>query len=125
MSMRGLLVAGLLVIGLLAACTGSADVSASRDLGARLMAANLLAGSLAAGLAQASAAGVIAPESDSASALHATLAAVEMALDSAGDAWRAGLPTLAESNLGAAEQQMAGLRPFVPRPPVSPAIGGP
>lgn len=114
--MRGLLLVVLMALGMLAACTGGADLPAARDLGARLVAANLLAGSLAAGLAQATEAGVIAPESDGADALRVTLAAVELALDSAGDAWRAGLPRLAESNLAAAEQQMAGLQPLVARP---------
>ena len=40
--------------------------------------------------------------------------AKELALDGAGNAWRAGLPNLAESNLSAAENQMSGLQPLLP-----------
>ncbi|WP_374374844.1 hypothetical protein [Dongia sp.] len=103
----------LLCIGLLVACAAPGGVP-TRDLPARLAAANLLAGSLAAGLTQATAAGRVVPESGTAVAILVTLSAVELALDGAGDAWRAGLPALAESNLDAAERQMSGLQPLLP-----------
>lgn len=111
--MRKFLLLTLLAIGLLGACAGNAGRG---DLGARLAAANLMAGSLASGLSQATEAGAIAPGSATAAALLATLDAIELALDGAGNAWRAGLPDLAERNLGAAEGQMAGLSPLLPQP---------
>ncbi|MBL8709752.1 MAG: hypothetical protein JNL25_11200, partial [Rhodospirillaceae bacterium] len=62
----------------------------------------------------AMAAGAVAPGGDRALALLATLAAVELALDGAGNAWRAGLPDLAAANLAAAERQMTGMQPLLP-----------
>lgn len=108
-----------LALGLLAACAGGAPSGGpgggpGGDLGARLAAANLLAGSTAAGLREALAAGAVSPGSDRALALLATLAAVELALDGAGNAWRAGLPDLAAANLAAAERQMTGMQPLLP-----------
>jgi hypothetical protein len=103
----------ILCLGLLVACVAPGGAP-SRDLPARLAAANILAGSLATGLTQATAAGIVAPESDAAAAILVTLSAVELALDGAGNAWRAGLPNLAESNLSAAENQMSGLQPLLP-----------
>lgn len=111
--MRKFLLLTLLAIGLLGACAGNAGRG---DLGARLAAANLMASSLAASLSQATEAGVIAPRSATAAAALATLDAIELALEGAGNAWRAGLPDLAERNLGAAENQMAGLGPLLPHP---------
>lgn len=99
------------------------------DLGARLAAANLLAGSLAAGLDQvldpALGEPAILPGSGTAIALLVTLDAVELALDGAGNAFRAHLPQLAEANLAAAERQMAGLQLAGLRPlPPSVVVGG-
>lgn len=108
--MRKLLLLTLFAIGLLGACASAHDPKA---LPSRLAAANLLAGSLATGVTQAAASGAITPGGDTAAALLVTLDAVELALDGAGNAWRAGLTDLAESNLGAAERQMTALQPLL------------
>lgn len=110
--MKGWFLSFVFLLGVLTACSASPGQPAT-DLPARLAAANLLAGSLATGLDQAIAAGALAPEGETMVAILATLSAVDLALDGAGDAWRAGLPNLAESNLGAAERQMSGLRPLL------------
>lgn len=99
-------------LGLLIACTG-VPVQLP-ELPVRLAAANILSGSLAQGLVTATRSGAIRPGSSTAEAMLVTLGAVELALDGAGNAWRAGLPALAESNLTAAERQMAGLQPLLP-----------
>lgn len=112
--MRKLFLLLCLAIGLVGAC---AQGTTPRDLPARLAAANLMAGSLASGLAQATASGVIEPGSATSMAVLVTLDAVELALDGAGDAWRAGLPDLADRNLDAAEGQMAGLGPLLGQTP--------
>lgn len=109
--MRKLLLLTLFAIGLLGACT---TAHAPDALPSRLAAANLLAGSLVIGVTQAAADGAIAPGSDTAIALLVTLDVVELALDGAGNAWRAGLTGLAKSNLDAAEHQMAALQPLLP-----------
>lgn len=110
--LRALILA--LALGLVVACAAKPAGPAAGDLPARLAAANVLAGSLAQGLAVATRAGTIRPGGETAAALLLTLAALELALDGAGDAWRAGLSGLAAGNLAAAERQMADLQPLLP-----------
>jgi hypothetical protein len=106
--MRALIL--VLALGLSVACAAKP----ASDLPARLAAANVLAGGLAESLVIATRAGAIRPGSETASAILVTLSAVDLSLDGAGNAWRAGLPNLADSNLAAAERQMAGLQPLLP-----------
>lgn len=104
----------MLPILLLAGCSAGSD-----GLAARLTAANLLAASAAQGLVTATQSGAIEPGSMTATTIGQTLDAVELSLDSAGSALRAGLPEMASRNLDAAEQQLGGLQPMLPA-----AIGG-
>lgn len=104
----------LLVLG----CAGTGDGLTERLTG-RLTAVNLMAATTAQGLASATKAGVIVPGSATASVIDRTLDAVELSLDSAGSALRAGLPDMASRNLDAAETQLTALLPLLP-----PAAGG-
>lgn len=106
--MRALIL--VLALGLGVACAAKP----TSDLPARLAAANVLAGGLAESLVIATRAGAIRPGGETAMAILVTLGAVDLALDGAGNAWRAGLLNLADSNLAAAERQMAGLQPLLP-----------
>lgn len=100
-----------LAIALLAGCAAE---RADGGLWARLTAANLLAGSMAQGLNSATDAKVIAPGSQRAILIAQTLDAVELSLEGAGTALRAGLPSMAERQIGAAETQLGGLEPLLP-----------
>ncbi len=101
---------GLLAIALLAGCVAS---STADSLWARLTAANLLAGSLAEGLGQAIEAKWITPGSQRAQLIARTLDAAELSLDGAAAALRAGLPAMAERQIGAAETQLSGIEPMI------------
>lgn len=101
----------VLVVALLAGCAGE---QADGGLWTRLTAANLLAGSMAQGLNSATEAKVIAPGSQRAILIAQTLDAVELSLEGAGTALRAGLPAMAERQIGAAEAQLGGLEPLLP-----------
>ena len=92
----------------------SGCASGGNDLAARLAAANLLAGSGAQALASTIESGLLDPGSETVAAIAVTLDAVEISLDGAGAALRAGLPDIAARNLGAAEAQLAGLQPLLP-----------
>jgi hypothetical protein len=109
--LAGVLLAAGLVLGLAGACSSQ---GVNEGLWARLTAANLLAGSVAQGLASATEAGLIAPSSGHAQLIAQTLDAVALSLDGAGTALRAGLPAVAESQIGAAESQLSGLQPLIP-----------
>jgi hypothetical protein len=100
---------------LVAGCSTGND-----DFTARLTAANLLAGTAAQGLISATEARAIEPGSDAAMAIIQTLDAVELSLNGAGAALRAGLPDIAGHNLDAAETQLGALQPLL-----QPAPGGP
>ena len=100
----------VLVLGLLAGCAANATAD---NLWARLTAANLLAGSLAEGLGQAIEANWITPGCQRAQLIAQSLDAVELSLDSAAAALRAGLPAMAERQIGAAETQLGGLEPLI------------
>jgi hypothetical protein len=106
-----------LLLALLASCAAPAGPQAATDgidLKARLVSANLLAGSLAEGLNSATRGQAIDPDSDQALLIVQTLDAVERSLDGAGTALRAGLPAMAERQIGAAESQLVGLQPLLP-----------
>lgn len=103
----------------LAACVAEGD--AQNALWARLAAANLLAGSVAQGLANSmEPRGIEAGngrgglDASRAALIAKSLDAVELSLDAAGDALRAGLPAVAEGQIGAAETQLDGLVPLMP-----------
>jgi uncharacterized protein (DUF2336 family) len=100
----------MLVLALLAGCAANATAD---NLWARLTAANLLAGSLAEGLGQAIEAKWITPGSQRAQLIARTLDAAELSLDGAATALRAGLPAMAERQIGAAETQLSGLEPLI------------
>ncbi|WP_374314575.1 hypothetical protein [Dongia sp.] len=100
----------VLVLALLAGCAANATAD---NLWARLTAANLLAGSLAEGLGQAIEAKWITPGSQRAQLIARTLDAAELSLDGAAAALRAGLPAMAERQIGAAETQLSGLEPLI------------
>ncbi|WP_374656100.1 hypothetical protein [Dongia sp.] len=104
-------IAGLILS--MALAVGCGTQSSESNLWARLTAANLLAGSLAQGLGSVTEARAIVPGSPRAVLIAQGLDAVALSLDSAGDALRAGLPAVAESQIGAAETQLDGLKPLV------------
>jgi hypothetical protein len=95
-------------------CAAGANDPGGSGLTGRLTAANLLAGSAAEALARSIETGLFDPDGDTAAAIAVTLDAVEISLDAAGAALRAGLPDIAARNLGAAESQLAGLQPMLP-----------
>lgn len=99
----------MLPILLTVGCSASPD-----NLTARLTAANLLVATAAQGLATAVTHRAIEPGSETAAAIIKTLDAVELSLDSAGSALRAGWPEMASRNLDAAEQQIRALQPLLP-----------
>lgn len=103
----------VLPILLIAGCSASPD-GLKAGLTARLTAANLLAASAARGLVTATQSRAIEPGSETAAAIGQTIDAVELSLDGAGSALRAGLPEMASRNLDAAEQQLGGLQPMLP-----------
>lgn len=107
--MIGVGLAVMLPILLASGCAANNDT-----LTARLTAANLLAASAAQGLVSATQAKAIEPGSETAAAIVQTLDAVEMSLDGAGSALRAGLPEMAARNLDAAETQLVALQPLLP-----------
>lgn len=105
----GLVLLVVLPILLIAGCSTNAD-----SLTARLTAANLVAASAAQGLAMATKSRVITPGSETATAIVQTLDAIELSLDGAGSALRAGMPEMAARNLDAAELQLGTLQPMLP-----------
>lgn len=109
--LSGVLLGAGIVLSLAWGCSSQ---GANDGLWARLTAANLLAGSVAQGLASATEAGLIAPGSGRARVIAQTLDAVALSLDGAGTALRAGLPAVAESQIGAAESQLGELQPIIP-----------
>ena len=110
----GLWLLMMLPILLFTGCAAGINDPESSGLTGRLTAANLLAGSVAEALARSIETGLFDPDGDTAAAIGVTLDAVEISLDGAGAALRAGLPDIAARNLGAAESQLAGLQPLLP-----------